>query len=55
MLDNEDELAKMCSTCQAKSKENKCISCGKKKELEEDRNPNFDDSKFEELKKRASR
>lgn len=53
MLDEEEEFNKLCDTCKDKSKENKCSGCGKKAIKDEDVNPQFDDKKFEEMKKRS--
>lgn len=50
ILDDEEEFEKMCGKCKEESKIKKCITCGKKVEVEI--NPNFDDEYFEKLKKK---
>ena len=51
IIDNEEHLEKMCQECRDEvTSENKCIRCGKVLAKKyEFINPNFDQSRFEEL------
>lgn len=47
-LDEEQELRQMCPECRAEAEKNTCLCCGAP--LGEE-NPNFDEARFEELKR----
>jgi hypothetical protein len=49
MVDDEEEFEKLCGKCKSDSKEPKCPGCGKSKDTYI--NPNFDEERFEKLKK----
>ena len=51
-LDNEEQLEKVCKSCQDKAEEKRCISCNTMLDVEV--NPNFDEALFEKLKKQAT-
>lgn len=52
LLDREEELGRLCPTCQARVQEERCALCGRPAGEwgEETDNAAFDDSRFEELK-----
>jgi gamma-glutamyl phosphate reductase len=50
-IDNDEQLEKVCKSCQEKSKEDRCTSCNALLDVEV--NPNFDEELFEKLKNNA--
>ena len=50
MLDREEKLRRLCPACQSKAEERRCTVCGGTLQQEQGSNPQFDLSRFEELK-----
>jgi hypothetical protein len=51
-IDNEEQLEKVCGTCQEKAQEHRCMSCNEL--LDKEVNPNFDEELFNKLKANAT-
>ena len=51
-VDTEEQLEKVCNSCQEKASERRCVSCNTMLDIEV--NPNFDEALFEKLKKQAT-
>lgn len=52
LLDDEEELDRLCPACRARAEENRCPGCGAPVgEPVRENNPNFDWARFEQMKK----
>ncbi len=52
MLDDEEELGRLCPACRARAEEERCPVCGARTGRErEDRNLSFDPERFQRLKR----
>ena len=52
MLDDEEELERLCPACRARAEEERCPVCGARTGRErEDRNLSFDPERFQRLKR----